>query len=283
MINAIIFSKDRACQLRLLFESILYNSYKLLDGITVIYTTSDSEYDKGYSLLKRETFFPKFKIEWVQQSNNFSEDVLQAMRKYCQGLKSFITFFTDDSVFYKNIQEDKFTIESLMHPGSDVSCFSLRSGLNTNEQTYWQRGNIIQLQHTKVGKIIKWRHVDYPTSHGYGYPMSVDGHIFRADQLTHFVSSLQFTGPNSLEGCLCNYKYEIAPCMASFEQSALVIVPINRVQNESENFAGLFYGIPTKELNRQYLAGNIIDYHYIDFSNIVGTHQELEYTFKRKT
>jgi hypothetical protein len=283
MINAIIFSKDRACQLRLLLESILYNSYKILDGITVIYTTSDIEYDKGYSLLKRENLFPKFKVDWVQQTDSFAQDVLTVMRKYCQGPKSFITFFTDDSVFYKNIQEDKFVIESSMHTGSDVACFSLRSGLNTKEQMHWRRGNTIQIQHVKVGKIIKWRHVDYPTSHGYGYPMSVDGHIFRADQLTHFVTSIQsVTGPNSLEGALCNYKYELAPCMASFEQSVLVIVPINRVQKESENFAGLFYGIPAQELNKQYLLGNVIDYHSIDFTNIVGTHQELEYKFKRK-
>jgi hypothetical protein len=282
MINAIIFSKDRAQQLRLLFDSMFYNSYKLLDDITVIYTCTDEKFAQGYSLLQSEKLFPKVSINWIQEEN-LVNNVISAMTKYCKGPNSFITFFTDDSVFYKNIQPYKFVIESCMHTGSDISCFSLRLGINTTEQVYWHLGTSLQLNYSKVGNIIKWHHADYPDSHGYGYPLSLDGHIFRADEITNLVSmATPFSGVNSLEGSLSRFKSELAPSIASFEHSALVVVPINRVQDNCPNVAGLFHGISPEELNSRYLAGEVIDYKSIDFSSVNGTHQELRYQFRRK-
>lgn len=277
MINAIIFSKDRACQLDLLLRSVALNSYKLFDSLTVIYTSSNEEYTHGYDILQKLNIIP---INW-RREYDLHDDVISSMRAYCKGTQSFLTFFTDDSVCYKNIHDQKFVIESCMYPGSQISCFSLRLGLNTKEQMHWTTGNKIDINYAKVGQLIKWQHIRYPDYHGYGYPMSVDGHIFRSDEITNLVSSLpNFNTVNGLEGQLAQYKYNVGPYMASFEQSALVIVPINRVQNVCENVAGMFYGISSKELNDRYLAGEVIDYNSIDFSNIQCTHQELKYGFK---
>jgi hypothetical protein len=282
VISAIIFSKDRACQLRLLLESIFLNSYKILDDITVIYKTSNADYSKGYEVLKSESLIPKIKVNWVEQ-NILADDTLKAMYSYCKGLSAFITFFTDDSVFYQNIQDQKFVIESCMHPGSDIGCFSLRMGLNTKEQMHWSTGHTLDIRYARVGNLIKWKHTEYPAHHGYGYPLSLDGHIFRAGEITNLVAQLGgFSSVNGLEGSLSRYKYEILPCMASFVTSSLVTVPINRVQNDCPNIAGQFHGISPEELNRKYLAGEVIDYYSIDFSNINCTHKELAYVCKKR-
>ena len=51
MINAIIFSKDKACQLELLLKSIRRNTSNLFD-IKVIYEASNSVFNQGYEKLK---------------------------------------------------------------------------------------------------------------------------------------------------------------------------------------------------------------------------------------
>jgi hypothetical protein len=283
MIKSIIFSRDRACQLRLLLDSMFRNSYKLFDNIQIIFTASSEAFAEGYYKLQQESILPsRIRVNWTQEKN-LEQDTLNAMREAGTGPTSFITFLTDDSVFYRNIHDYKFAIESCLNLGSDIACFSLRLGVNTAEQTYWQLGNTIKLNYIKVKDLIKWKHLDYPTSHGYGYPVSLDGHIFRATNYIQMVEDTPgFTGVNSLEGSLNRFKNELQPCIAAFEKSALVTVPINRVQTLMANAAGLFYGISTTELNQRYLAGEVIDYDKIDFSGINGTHAELAYSFRRK-
>jgi hypothetical protein len=282
MINAIIFSKDRAMQLRLLLESMFLRTYKILDEITVIYTSSEAEFAQGYSLLQKENLIPRIKINWIQEKN-LGDDVLTTLQKYARGQKAFTVFFTDDSVFYENIHDYKFSIESCLYPGSDIGCFSLRMGVNTTEETYWRPGNSRQLQYVQVGNLLKWRHTDYPMTHGYGYPLSLDGHIFRASDILGLVQQvLPISGVNYLEAQLSQFKFELAPCMASFQKSVLVTVPINRVQDAFPNQAGIFHPISAKELNRRYLNGEVIDYYSIDFSSINSTHQELKFGFRRK-
>ena len=53
MINAIIFSKDRAAQLRLLIYSIQKNAPHVFN-LNVIYTSSNEEFNKGYEKVKEE-------------------------------------------------------------------------------------------------------------------------------------------------------------------------------------------------------------------------------------
>jgi hypothetical protein len=278
MISAIIFSKDRAQQLRLLLESMWFNAYRLFDDVHIIWKATSVDFNKGYAILKEETILP-IGTNWISESNLYN-DTLKAINGSPKG---FTTFFTDDSIFYRNVQSEKFTIESCLHSGSEIGCFSLRMGVNTTEQCYWQPGNCIRLNYSQVGKLIKWRHGDYPITHGYGYPLSLDGHVFRSIQMKNFVTQLRsINGVNSLEGSLGRYRNEIGPYMASFEQSALVTVPINRVQNECDNVSGLYHGITAKQLNDKYLDGYVVDYDSIDFSSINGTHQELAYKFRKR-
>ena len=72
MINAIIFSKDKACQLELLLKSIRRNTSNLFD-IKVIYETSNGVFKQGYEKLKEETFYHtkrdvNFPVRWYERS-----------------------------------------------------------------------------------------------------------------------------------------------------------------------------------------------------------------------
>ena len=48
MISALVPSKDRACQLRLLLESIKQNADDIFTKIHILYTASNDEYEAGY-------------------------------------------------------------------------------------------------------------------------------------------------------------------------------------------------------------------------------------------
>ena len=67
--------------------------------------------------------------------------------------------------------------------------------------------------------------------------------------------------------------------MCSFKESVLVNTPINIV-GSSENQSGEFYGMSLKELNDKYIDGKRINIDKMDFSNIVGCHQEVELVFE---
>ena len=92
MINTIIFSYNRASQLRLLLESIEKHA-KDVFKINIIYKFSRDDYKLGYEKLKNEQIIEN--INWVNETS-FKEDVLSLFNKDYK----YTCFFTDDDIFY---------------------------------------------------------------------------------------------------------------------------------------------------------------------------------------
>ena len=55
MINAIILSKDKACQLDLLLTSIQRNSSNLFN-VKVVYESSNNSFEQGYDKVKEKFY-----------------------------------------------------------------------------------------------------------------------------------------------------------------------------------------------------------------------------------
>ena len=68
--------------------------------------------------------------------------------------------------------------------------------------------------------------------------------------------------------------------MVAYKTSALINSPNNIVNTTFQNISGEKFNFTPKELNDKYLSNQIIDFDLLDFSNIVGCHQELEFKFK---
>ena len=64
--------------------------------------------------------------------------------------------------------------------------------------------------------------------------------------------------------------------MWSYKHSASVNAPANIVESELKNKEDEEREFEIKELNESFLSGEVIELDKIDFSNIVGCHQELE-------
>jgi hypothetical protein len=67
----------------------------------------------------------------------------------------------------------------------------------------------------------------------WGFPLSLDGHIFSRQEFMIMIKRFEFNGPNSLEGVMKRFKgiymqrYGVCPV-----HSVLVNIPCNRVQSE---------------------------------------------------
>lgn len=267
MINAIIFSKDRAPQLRLLIYSIQKNAPHAFN-LNVIYKSSNKEFESGYEKVKGE--FSSL-CNFVEQTDNFKEDVLNLLDSDSE----FSCFFTDDDIIYESFDVEK--VKNSVRSDDDVFCFSLRLGKNTNFCYAMNTPNVFR-DYSEAEDVLKW---DWTVHYlDFGYPLSVDGHIFRTKDILKLTKKVGFTNPNTYEAGLQIFDTFPKFKMASFSESVLVNTPNNIVNTSFANRNGLTHGADVRELNSQYLEGKIIDMESMDFSNIVGCHQEIEFKYK---
>lgn len=267
-INAIVFSKDRPSQLHLLIESINKNA-PFMFNLNVLYTYSNQEFEKGYEVLKDICKTKLWNVNFIKESN-FKEDLIDLVKSDYK----YTTFFTDDDVLFGEIDYE--TIEkSLLN--EDIFCFSLRLGKNTTHCYTENQNNQIVLSGEKDNYIF-W---DWQKSwYDFGYPLSVDGHIFRTKEILKLSKPLNFQNPNTYEASLQIYDSFPRIMMAGYKDgSKLVGVPVNVVQNVFKNRKGESFNVSTKDLNDKFISGQFIDLKKMDFSNVVGAHQEIEYKF----
>lgn len=267
MINAIIFSKDRAPQLRLLIYSIQKNAPHAFK-LNVIYKSSNEEFRSGYEKVKGE--FSSL-CNFVEQTDNFKEDVLTLLNSDSE----FSCFFTDDDIIYQPFDVE--SVKKSIKSDEDVFCFSLRLGTNVTFCYTMNTENVLK-DYAVFDDMIKWNwSVHYLD---FGYPLSVDGHIFRTKDILKLTKKVSFTNPNLFEGNLQIFDTFPKEKMVSFINNVLVNTPNNIVNSTHPNRHSADFGIGVKQLNDDYLSGKIIDLESMDFSNIVGCHQEIEFKYK---
>ncbi len=158
----------------------------------------------------------------------------------------------------------------------DVLCFSLRLGWNTTYCYPSDQGQALCGVQAD-GPFLKWIYGEQQGE--YAYPFSNDGHVFRTTELQSILADRAFSNPNQLEeamqGAVSARRY-----MASFEHSKLVSIPHNVVTATHRNRQG---GGSAAELNDLLLRFRASRIHFeaMDFSSIIGPHQEVPYRFRR--
>ncbi len=265
MINSIVFSKDRAQQLRLLLDSIKKNAPGIFN-INVLYKASNTEFKKGYIKLISENFIPS--INWVEETEFKNQTINLLNSDY-----EYSCFFTDDDIIFKNVNE-KVIIDEMQD--EETLCFSLRLGANVNKCYTMSCDNVlIPLEKNSV--TVKWDWTKHVLD--FGYPFSVDAHVFRKKDILPLAKAIGFHNPNMFEGNLQIFDEYPKEKMVSFVHNVMVNSPSNIVNDTHPNRKGEQFGISAEELNKKYLNGEIINYDAIDFTQIHGCHQELSFEF----
>ncbi len=250
MLNVIIFSLNRPAQLDLFIrsaEKFFKNFYK--NNITIIYKYSNDLFKKGYEKVIARYPEIKFILETI-----LKQDILKSF----DFTKRFTVFFTDDDVFINDFNFDTndfgFNFNNI-NVKNNFICISLRMNPSIN-YCYTQNikvdiPNIIFLNDKSI--IWKWRAEKYD----WGYPMSLDGHIFLTNDIFPLIKTLEFENPNYLEGKLSKNPIN-KPFMICYKNSKIINNDVNRVNKVSPNKFGEKYNFPVDLINDNYLSGKII-------------------------
>jgi len=309
LINGLILSKNRASQLRLLLESIKINAEGFFNEIKIIYTSSDDDYAKGYEKLISEKILDN--IVWEKETN-FVQNFLDAF-EFCE--TEYICGIVDDCVFYKKIPLDSEQVCRVMADPA-ILCFSLRLGLNTYiqnyaEQTYdplwvsspfpspkFREDTKTALDYDESMACVKWNWIIRKFTSNFGYPISLDGHVYRAEamsalsnhfkngdqgisNLRHWESQLAHNIRGIVDDDCQRTELLVNVSMTSFRQSCLISAANNCVQ-EPPMISGTFYPISEKDLNDKYLNNEVLDLKALEpqFQNINSAHTEFDFRFK---
>jgi hypothetical protein len=273
MISGVVFSKDRAAQLHLALHSIRKN-FSSLGDITVLYTATTSDFEDGYKIA--QGYFPAAeRVNWVKQ-DDFQKDTLRIV----ENSQEYICFFTDDDIMYRSVETSVESITNLFEKQPKIFTLSLRLGGNTYVQNIWT-GQPCQLPEKTavINEYVIWKWGDMSPWGNFGYPFSVDGHIFRSADVLKIISQYEFETPNALEGRGMAFLEDMQHLMASYTHSCLVNTPLNIV-GSSENCSGVHYGLSLDEFNTKYLNREVPDFEAMDFSDITASHQEVKVEFK---
>lgn len=275
MINTIIFSKDRACQLELLLRSLKRNFVEWEHAnVSIVYKVSgegtlDNPLYQGY--MKCKELHPEFLYLPEEMCESFKDATLSGINPE----NPLTMFLVDDDVFKDRfslldpefqkfaVDQDILTLSLRLYPGVDY-CYPIARNVRVpviNEDGTW-----------------KWNGEDGD----WGYPMSVDGNVFSTPLIRYIVENLPFKNPNTFESAMAVNTQVVAsmPNMICYkDNSKLLNVPANIVQNTFANRVGNLFS--TEELNVRFLNGEKISLEPFMGMKNKAPHTEIEYTFEK--
>ncbi len=256
-VAGIVFSKDRALQLHALLSSY-YEKVIPPVPLHILYDTSTPAHQKAYE----EVFslFSARHISFAKQNNwnSFSEDLIRLLLAL-EADKVF--FLVDDILFIEDVD-----LWDFAKFNTDRFVPSLRMGLNLDwcyvlqKKQPWPEwtadpdkgdkgaGEIISCRKNAENDFLltgaatdgdklywRWDQGVYE----WGYPLSVDGHLFSTGEITEIARLISFQAPNTFEDDLQKfYRLFASRLGVSYRKSRIVNIPCNKVQQENDNICG---------------------------------------------
>ncbi len=230
-------------------------------------------------------------VEFWQQGENIFLDLDDAV---CESKNNYVCLFVDDCFVYNDISHilKNNAIDKIFNM-SDVTCFSLRLGLNVCERSHDNKTFPDKLTNyglDDTGEYVFWNRTGHCYGSYWSYSLSVDGHIFRKNDLQDMTYELSIISnhkemkqtPNEIESALQRF-WAITPLlMVCPRESAVVNSPNNKVQDSHDNRSGDVFEYDEKLLLEKYESGNRIDFKTIEpmfklpFNTIKCPHTEID-------
>ncbi len=286
MIQIVVFSYNRVLQLNTLLSSLFsrWKSPKFM--VDVLYNYSGKEFAKAYELIKEE--FKDKPVNFIQEVNcsgqiqfkdffvlenivrmkrnkrlrsprtNFRLLLINLLEKSsCDN----IMFLTDDSMFINDVRISEVDLDWLNSEPKNRQ-ISLRLGNDAISKPV----NIFA-----DNEYCEWNMYEYTGD--WGYPFSVDAHLYNKSVVLDFFRKFLFMNPNSLESYI-NASVKRSSFFATarcYTETKLQTFPINIVQDEIENG---HQNVSVNELNQYYLEGYHME--YVFDSQIIGPKQTIK-------
>lgn len=247
-LKVLVFSKDRPLQLDGTLRSFFARVRESDVSVTVLYTTSSPEQEALYRKVQAE-----FSQVTFTRETAFKQNVLQAI----SGCR-FVLFLVDDNIFVRDFSLEEALKDLSAHP--QALGYSLRLGENT---TYCYPLNCNQAQPARQlcasgARSYAWKGAEAD----FGYPLEVSSSVYRVDDVSPLLHSLDYKNPNTLEGRLAESVSSLSsrfPLLLYPQQSITFCAPINKVQSVADNRAGEQFGVSADALAEEYSLGRRLD------------------------
>jgi glycosyltransferase involved in cell wall biosynthesis len=269
-IIALIFSKDRAMQLKATIDSFLLHCQDADKAdITVLYKTSNDHHRHQYHQLKN-----KFPAVSFTEETDFRQQVLSVLGKY-----EYVLFLVDDNIFVRS-----FTLQEMtdgLDREKNALGFSLRLGTNTNYCYPLTSQQKLPEFKQSGDRILKYR---WPGQEfDFGYPLEVSSSLYRCRDVLPFLNRLEFANPNALESCMDqrNSFHDTLPLLLTFKQSVTFCNPVNIVQCLAKNKHGLVNSYTADDLAERFSRGMEIEVQKYTGFTPHAAHQEVKLYFRQ--
>jgi len=271
MINFIVFSKDRAAQLDLFIRSakICFKEFDDVE-IKVLYKYSNDDFKLGYEKLISNN---KYRNISFLNETDFRTNLIN----FLNPTNRYTVFFLDDNVFINPFSLKDSIFETLYQ--ENMLCVSLR--LNPN-LTYCYPASLNLKKPNIFYKNDNYNQINWSRelhNGDYGYPMSVDGHVYLTSDIQPYILNLQYRNPNDLEGQMARQPLFRKNIMSFYNYSIIFNNPLNKVQTNNPNKHG---SISAESINSIYINNDShkqIKYNMLGFNNSA-CHQEFEIEFE---
>ncbi|MEI8054791.1 MAG: hypothetical protein WCH10_02165 [bacterium] len=261
--TGIVFSKDRALQLFTFLHSYVKCCINP-PNLVIIYSASSHEHLVAYREV--ESIFSvygcrfKFVCEALPFNKTLVEEILAIFTKN-------IFFIVDDNVCIAPFDGDL-----LGKVDSERYILSLRMSPNCT-YSYTTRASHsppkFNLSNQYPG-LFEFMWNEKPNE--WSYPCSLDGHVFPTVEIRILAVIGMYKSPNSFENLLMSFAdYGASRLGLCFSSSRILNLPINKVQNENNNFAG---SVSVEDLLKLWNAGFAFDVSQLSGYSPSAPHEE---------
>ena len=208
------------------------------------------------------------KISFIKQNNDnsFRSDLIELLSSI---RSEKIIFLVDDIIFVESLDLNDFSKFN-----TDIFVPSLRMGLHLKRCYTLQQKQ--PLPEWISGKIKNADKICWKWETGildWGYPLSVDGHLFSTQEMITISKLISFNAPNTFEDGLQKFSKLFLPRLGvCYRKSRIINIPWNMVQKEHPNIHG---NINQDFLLDQWQKGFQIDYKKLSGFVNESVHQEV--------
>lgn len=282
--NVFIPSKNRAVQLRLLLESLNKNTPWRMISIEIYWKATNSKFREGYEkLIKESPAFDNLIISWYEESN-----ILEQFYDFLnRNAKDMVGFFMDDCIMYRPFSTNLGNNPDI----DDPWCFSLRLGLNTILHDYLREEKMKPVKVIEdLGDYVSYDMMQYSPLENYGFCFSWDGCFYNTTDLLKFFNNSTFekdvSNPQAIlfqriENYTQNRRDRLTLRSNFIIPKQSIVCCLNTSTTHGGSQGGRLYNYSLEEMNDRYLAGQVIDFDKLDFSNVRSCHIEIPMEWKQ--
>ncbi len=289
MIFALVFSRDRALQLRGTLDSL---RFQVTDAaalrVVVLYRATSDRHSSQYSRLGAallDTAALVSEVDFRRQT----VDILEGFMPKSPGIgetpaqetsTSCLLFLVDDCLFVRSFLLG--VAADALQANPDAIGYSLRLGQNTTYSYSLSRKQAPPKFAVLDHGVRKFR---WPGAQGdFGYPLEISSSMYRLDMVRDLLGDLRFDSPSSLESQMALHAQDFSrrqPALLCCERSVAFCTPLNRVQNLFDNRTGIAAGFSVEHLADLYDQGMRINVRKLSGFIPNACHQEVDLEFER--